>query len=398
MIKIDYTMKAKVNLHSGSDSNLGTTKNLRRQKIMLQNQIIIKAGFEEKERMNVIVNILLAIHKSIDWDKIKGKRLMKIWDEWHSKLLKSASTPDKYFFFSMLCNIWDVRSVKEEYIENVTEILDQITSEELLETVRSKSHYIILKLRTKSKEKLFVKSKINSDKKINEKFIKTFEMIPCISGNSIRGSMRRIAMYDFVKRVGIKKLDKDTYHMLFTGGVLNQSSMYEDLDKREKLITYCPLIGVFGSAIGNMTIEGQMAVSFAYPKCVELGTGSKSFWENLDVVFGTRLDSSKSENQIEVSGDHDAPDQMKYEYEVFSPNTEFKQSFRMRTIDELNVSAFWHMIKLWKENPQVGGMWSTGAADVDLSEIKVPENAEKLYTDYLNDNKDEIRKFLNYDK
>lgn len=91
------------------------------------------------------------------------------------------------------------------------------------------------------------------------------------SGNSVRGIMRRLVMYDYVKRCGIQKMSKSNYHMLFTGGVLNESTMYEDLDKRERLIDLCPMLGVFGAAIGNMTIEGSMSVGMVYPECREIG-------------------------------------------------------------------------------------------------------------------------------
>ena len=184
--------------------------------------------------------------------------------------------------------------------------------------------------------------------------------------------------------------------MLFTGGALNDSTMYEDLAKREKLIELCPMLGVFGAAIGNMTIEGTMSVGLAYPQCRELGTGEKSYWEFLDLVFQTRLDSSKTEKEVEIEKDEKrgAPDQMKYEYEVFAPGTPFTHSFRMLKIDPIQVSAFWHALTLLKANPFIGGMWAIGNAECDFSALEIPENANEAYLKYLADNGAKAREHI----
>jgi len=394
MIKIDYTFTTKTPLHTGSDKDYGTAKTLRRQKIILQEPIRVKSEFaDEDERNEAIVSILLGVHKSIDFDGVKGRRMLGIWDEWFSKILKASTMSTKAAFIGSLCEGWGVRAIKDD---DVLAIINRISAEELIETARSSAHYLTLMLRTRSKEKGQPSIFSGGQRKPGE-FVKTYEMLPMISGNSIRGILRRLVMHDYLVRTGITKLSKSNYHMLFTGGILNDSTMYEDLDKRKQLIDLCPMLGVFGAAIGNMTIEGSMSVGMAYPQCRELGTSEKSYWEYLDVIFQTRLDSSKTEKDIEIEGDdkRTAPDQMKYEYEVFAPGTPFSHAFRMLEMDPVWVSAFWQAIKLLKANPFIGGMWAIGNAECDLSQLIVPEGAEQLYLDYLEQHKAEAVAFFN---
>ena len=385
MIKIDYTFYAKTPIHTGSDENLGTMKSLRRQKLVLLEPKQYESQYDDKRRIDAIVELLYVIHKAINWDAIKRRRRMGIWDEQYSKLLKAATAANKYQFLETLCRNWDIRSLKSDTVLDILESLNDI---ELLDTVRSETQYLILRLRRRTKDKQGSPLFDNVRAETGYKYVKTWEQIPCISGNSIRGVLRRLLMRDFCSRVGIKKMSKDMYHILFTGGMLTDSTRYEDVDRRERLIDLCPPLGVLGAAIGNMTIQGLLSVGIAYPHCRELGTGDQSYWEYLETVFQTRRDSSKEEKEIEIEGDSENPAQMKYEYEVFAPGTPFVHGFRMADFDELSRSCFWHMIELFKENPIVGGLQAVGNALVDLHEL--PSSSGQEYVDYINKNRAEI--------
>lgn len=393
MIKIDYNFSAKTPLHTGSDENMGTLKSLRRQKFSVEKKQI-KSKLNHKERVEAIVEILIAVHKSIDFDKIKGKRLMGIWEEWHSKLLAAATTSDKYKFFDKLSKSWGIRHVRG--YDKIIIAMENICDEEILQTIREESSYVIIKLIERSKKTDADAPLFNFAFKKDEELFdfesKSVE-IPCISGNSIRGVMRRLAMSDFINTCNIKKMSKSDYHMLFTGGSINQGTIYENIDLRNEMFDNCPMLYVFGSAIGNMTIDGSMSVSFAYPICKEMDNGGESFWENLDIIFQTRRDDSKQENQIKLDTDaSDAPQQMKYEYEVFIPGTEFTHAFRMREGNDMAVSAFWRTMKLFKENPYVGGMFATGSSEIDLSELKIEGN-DRMYVEYLKEKEETIKEY-----
>ncbi|MDD4972576.1 MAG: RAMP superfamily CRISPR-associated protein [Paludibacter sp.] len=386
MIKIDYQFTTTTPLHTGSDQDAGIMKTLRRQKIAIDQPIIFDTQFTDQARREAIVSILYAIYKSIDWDKIDQNRLRGLWDEMYSKVVKSSGCKNRYEFFNTLCSAWNIRSV---YDDSILETLDKLTDAEFFETIRNETHYLVLRLRQRTKQKDNEPSLFEQPKTEMNKYTKTYEMVPCISGNSIRGALRRLVMYDFCKIVGIKKADKDIYHQWFTGGILNDSTQYEDIELRERLLRLNPMLGVFGSAIGKQTIEGMISVGFAYPVCSEIGTGENSYWEYLDTVFQTRLDSSKTEKQIEIEGKHENPDQMKYEYEVFAKGTKFTHGFRMLDFDDLSVSAFWHVIKLFKQNPIVCGMWARGNAEIDLSEL--PDGDDSLYLNHIAEKAEEIR-------
>jgi CRISPR/Cas system CMR subunit Cmr4 (Cas7 group RAMP superfamily) len=384
MIKINYKFEALTPLHTGSDQDAGIMKTLRRQKIAID-PVYFESNYTDSQRIDAIVSILYAVHKSLDWAGMNNSRKIHIWDECYSKILKASATRTRFQFFNSLCAGWGIRSVLDD---SVIETLESLNDAEFFDVVRNETHYLVLKLRQKSRDKgeidLFAKP--SSEK---QKYVKTYEMVPCISGNSIRGALRRLAMYDYCKLVGIEKLKKETYHQWFTGGMLNDSTQYEDVEKREKMIELNPMLAVFGSAIGNMTIESLMSVGHAYPCCVEVGTGETSYWEILDTIFQTRLDNSKTEKQIEIEGEKaEAPTQMKYEYEVFAQGTEFSHGFRMLDFHELSVSTFWHVIRLFKENPIICGMWARGNAEIDLSSLESGDDS--LYLSHIEANKESI--------
>jgi uncharacterized protein YerC len=393
MIKIDYEFIAKTPIHTGSDVSSGIIKTLRKQKIMID-PVEIKTTFaNQEERITCLVEILLHIFKSIDFDKIKGQRLMKIWDEFHNKIKHAAGAKTRFQFLQIICEQFGIESLKENL--DVIKIIDRFNDDEFFETIRTESHYLVLKTRSESKRKNKELTLFETSPEEKEPYKKIYEYIPCISGNSIRGVMRRLVMYDFIEKCGIEKIDKSLYHMLFTGGILNESTQYENIEQRESLIAMCPAIGVFGSAIGNMTIEGMLSVGMAYPKCIELGTGIESFWSYLDTIFQTRHDSSKTEKRIDI-GEKDFEEiiQMKYMYEVFTTGTIFTHGFRMQDFNKLSVSCFWHSLRLLKENNMIGGMASVGNAEIDLSNLEIPEDEGKLYVDYLEENKIKIKDFF----
>jgi hypothetical protein len=226
------------------------------------------------------------------------------------------------------------------------------------------------------------------------KFSKHFDNVPFVAGNSIRGLMRRLAMRDFCKLAGIDKLEKTIYHQLFTGGTITDSTGFEDIEKREEYIKMCPMIGLFGSAIGNMTIQGELKVGGARLRCKENGTGSKSYWELTQLSFGTRLDSSKTEKDLEITAVQGGEkNQMKYEYEVFIKGAKFDSVFAVTTDDELIVSAFWHAVKLLKDFGYILGNSARDSGMVDI-DIEIKKTANKKYLEYIEENKSKIKSYF----
>lgn len=396
MIKVIYGFTTVGPLHTGSDINAGTLRSLRRQKTILTEPKQYISFLNNEQRQDAVLRIALGIWQAIDFEQIKGRRLMGIWNEFRNKLLAAARASNKYDFLEILCRSWGIESITNL---EVLAAIDALSDDELIDSVRNESMYIVLRMRAlkeAAKEKQEKTGELSFDlvpladgeetvitRKVDE--------IPCISGNSIRGKMRRLIMHDFCLNVGLEKLNKRVYHTLFTGGFLDQSTKNEDLDKMERFCSMCPALGLLGAAIGNMTIEGEMKVGWAYPICKERGTGERSYWEYLDTVFQTRHDSSKTEKQIELTGEAQTQ-QMKYEYEVFADGTPFEHRIVCTSFDPLIIASFWQTLRLFEASPYLGGMGSVGNGEIKPSwELK--KNGEQLYLDYLKENKSEIKEF-----
>jgi len=405
MIRINYQFRTVGPLHTGSDVKSGTLLTLRRQKCMLPEGAAYETRLTDEQRRDAVVHILLGVWYAIDWDSIKGKRLMGIWDEFSHKLQAAGRARNRHQFLQKLCQTWGISSLRNR---NVITALDALTDFDLLDTVRDESQYLVLKLRA-------VKDAAKEQQ--DETGLLTFDlppivpgeprivrrdddMIPCISGNSFRGYLRDLVMYDFLERAGIGRIDKRAYHCLFSGGTIDQSNAYEDIGRQEAFVAHCPMLGVLGAAIGDGTIEGEFKSGFAYPLCRERGTAENSYWEYLDTVFQTRMDTSKRERKVDFFDVDDlngkdkkeSTVQMKYEFEVFADGTPFEHRIACTSANPLILSAFWHMLELFRAAPYIGGKGAAGAGEIDLSGLEIGGSGEE-YRAYVRDNAKKIREF-----
>ena len=394
MIRIAYSFKTLSPFHTGSDISAGTLKSLRRQTCIVEPERI-ETMLTEQQRRDAVVLVHLGIWNAIDTSGIKGKRLMGIWDEFYNKIVAAARAQDKYQYLETLCRAWGIQSMKDT---RANEAFDLLTDFELLHTVRNETMYVCVKTRALKD----IEKATDGEKSIGIKVYPDTEAtiitnvrsdIPCISGNAFRGRLRRYMMRDFFKMVGIESIDKRVYHTLFSGGFLDQATGFEDIEKINQFITNCPAVGLFGSAVGNMTIEGDLQMGWADPICKERGTGPESYWSFIDTIFQTKHDSSKTEKEIEITEEAEGnPQQMKYEYEAFAVGTEFEHRMACVSENELMLSAFSRMIRLFKESPFIGGMASVGNGELDLSSLETP-GSDDMYLGHLDENKSEIKEF-----
>lgn len=444
MLKVPYVITALQPIHTGSDQNAGTERQLRRRKIAIKNQIDIVSNFiNENERRLAILKVLTAIWESIDFESISGQRMMGIWSEFTSKVLASTGVRTRQQFLNKICEKFDIRTLKDTRIIGVIDKFDDV---EFLQTIRDELQYIVLLLR-KDREVLkaqrreeFEKKKleqkeskkdkqmldmfdglidetieqeeqVKTDEVIEEEqkeieeqnigknliFKKAFDYVPYVSGNGIRGLLRRLIMKDFCEQVGITAIEKSTYHQLFTGGNITDSTGKEDIGHREEFIRMCPPIGLLGSAIGNQTIEGELKVSGLDLHCLENNNGDSSYWEFLYTVFGTRLDSSKTETHIFITENelrkNASADQMIYQYETFIKGSQFDGLFTVTSNKSLIISAFWRLIEVLKENNYICGRSAVDNGLIDIN-IEVPKDGSKEYIDYLQENKEAIYSYF----
>lgn len=407
MKTIKHTMVTTGPLHHGSDKKAGTLKQFRRLRVAspVGKEIKIQA-FPLSLRREIVAYILYRVYKSIDFKSMSNQRSKERWSEWQHKLWAALSSRNKIEFIERICRAWEIDTIStfsnldsdgQDFV--ILECLHQIDDNEFLQTIRDESQWLTLRVKQmKEMEKAgLLLSPLPFRPMEKVEMIVDSNDIPCVSGNSIRGKIRDLVMYDFIERTGIEIMDKPIYHILLSGGALNDSTQYEDIDLRLKLINMCPMLDLLGAAIGKMTIDGRLNVSFAFPECVELGTGGRSFWNLLDIVFQTRSDDSKQEREIELRENGDGePQQMMYQYEVLIPGTRLNHGFMLKHCDELTESCFYNALQAFCDYPYIGGMAATGSGLVNVDELKsqIDETKLKLYRDYLEKNKKEIKAYF----
>lgn len=396
MKRINYSFVAKTPVFTGSDENNGTVRNLRREKRLLPERITIQSQFKDrKSRQTAALNILYSVYKCIDNALKSGN--YGYYDAFANKAKAATQCPDKYVFLNQLCESCGVTTITDRYSDVVMQMVELFEDSELLEVVRNEHQFLMLRLReaVSQKEEYQMTTEDLTGNSIFS-FTKSFDKIPYIGGNSIRGLMRRLLMYDFCVQLDIDSLTKETYHKLFTGGTLSDSTGVEDMAMRRGITALCPPIALLGSAVGNQTIEGALKVVGARLRCLENGTGDVSFWELIETQFGTRLDSEKQETKLQLIGSNDKPKsgkgkdvstQMKYEYECFITGSEFDASFVIDTHSPLIESCFYRALELLRDYGFVGGNSARDSGSIDIL-IDIPTDGSKLYLNYLAENRE----------
>jgi len=228
------------------------------------------------------------------------------------------------------------------------------------------------------------------------------EEIPIISGNAIRGVLRRLIMKDLLDQIGYKinlskKEGQKLYHSLFAGGVLEtveEGSGTIDIELKREIIELLPPVRLFGLAIKNQMIEGKLKVGHALPICVELKnflpediTPKVSIYDMLTTIFQTRKDDLRVEKE-----DNEQAVQMLIEYEVFAPGTQFYHEIKVEDPDEIDLSCLARCIELWKQKPFIGGKSSIGFGELEIN-YNIEHDSIK-YLEFVKKNAKEICKLL----
>ncbi|MFI3211116.1 MAG: hypothetical protein R3Y64_08755 [Peptostreptococcaceae bacterium] len=226
--------------------------------------------------------------------------------------------------------------------------------------------------------------------------------IPVLTGNALRGTLRRLAMEDFLIKVGldVEKISKDLYHTLFSGGALTTGSRYYEVGEIKEFRKNCPMMALFGCALGSQMPEGKLKVGISIPICTETQEFTDvqtdlSIYDLLEENFYTRHDTSKLIKDIidYPSKKDDKVTQMKYEQEQLIAGTELKTFFVVETTSDIEKSALCALIDLFKANPFIGGKSGTGHGNILVTTDELDMDSS-LYYDYLEKYKEEIVKFI----
>ncbi|MDD3984111.1 MAG: hypothetical protein WC119_07395 [Synergistaceae bacterium] len=245
----------------------------------------------------------------------------------------------------------------------------------------------------------------------NEKTLRTLtynlptgpEEVPVISGNAIRGTLRRLIMADLIEQVGFQPTDAKgqvrLYHSLFAGGTLEQvaekDSGYIDLARKSQIRAVLPPLALLGTAIRNQMLEGKLDVAYAVPRANELAAFLRPD-PPITAVLGDLQKQTFNTRRDEMAADAKAnggsSSQMLHTWWYIPPGTVFQHGFTLTNPSVVEAACLGRMIDLWRMRPRLGAKAGTGNAEVRLDYSDVPDPVP--YLKFLEDNKANILKML----
>lgn len=243
-----------------------------------------------------------------------------------------------------------------------------------------------------NREKMMISSKAGITKVIE---------VPVISGNSLRGVLRRRAGYKFLELIGIKKetLAEGLQHALFSGGMLKKGAEGGIIDTSfiSKVRQNVPYLSLFGTVLSQQMIQSKLDVGQLVPiSCQTKGrTGIDSeisIYSLLDERAATRRDDMEDKTKGTQDSD-EQKQQMRYTHEVLVAGTEFYHYFTLKSCNEIERGAFWSTIADFCKYPKIGGLGCRGFGMVQLN-YEINDARAQKYEAWVLENKGQISKYL----
>jgi len=238
--------------------------------------------------------------------------------------------------------------------------------------------------------------------------------VPIVSGNQVRGRLRRLISKDFLELAGYQldldqKKHQKLYHTLFAGGVLTaveeEESGVVDLNLKARIVKYILPIRLFGASYANQMVEGRVLIGHLLPVCRELKEYTSidsdvSFYQLITRMFQTRRDELRipvKKKKSEGEEEEEAV-QMIVEYECFAPGTRFYHEIVLETTrdsEELDLSTLYRAIELWMQKPFIGGKSSIGFGKLRIEYEWPKQTDSSAYIQFIEKSKSEIASTLN---
>ena len=227
--------------------------------------------------------------------------------------------------------------------------------------------------------------------------------VPVISGNAVRGVMRRNIMRELLDRSGVTRASMDAalegksmrgwdrlYAALAQGGTIEEMEKVVSPSEIRERRAALPPLSLFGAALYSSLLSGQMSIGFAWPVCRETVAAGIVVTDIPEVEL-QRADDLISDtglvrhvNREEADTLESGVTPMPYTIEVLATGTELQSSINLTPqVTEIEFSCLCHAIKSLRF---IGGKSATGfgevrvSSDVDLD--------DKLYLEWL-DHRDE---------
>lgn len=232
-------------------------------------------------------------------------------------------------------------------------------------------------------------------------------LIPVVSGNSIRGLMRRLGGKSFLKQLDLDqaRISPKWHYLLFSGGSLEEGggkgkrrSNNDGPSKAaritmEELRKKIPLVSLFGCSYQNQILQGKVIVDFLIPYVDEIAElygkpkpGIRA-GEITDWLFYTRQDDLEQE---EKTFDH----QMIYKVEYIIPGIEFIHSFTLMGTNQVETALFLHLLDELRSFGHIGGKIAQGHGTAEFNYAVSGSLSSEPYFDYIRNNRETISQFL----
>jgi hypothetical protein len=225
--------------------------------------------------------------------------------------------------------------------------------------------------------------------------------VPYISGNSVRGRLRRLIMSDLCDLVGYTFANEHVWHAFFGGGQLQAvgPSGVVDVGMRKEITRLIPPVALWGFSLGNQVLESKLVVFDMDVLCDEMrpyvpdkykNLCTSSFNQCVSNVMFTRRDDKQSGR---VKDDDDPAIQMKVEVQVLVTGTRFYHGFIVRRDPSpIEVSCLHRAIVLWRDIPNIGGKSGSGFGRLDLAYEGTID--DRPYLDFITASKEAIVAYL----
>jgi hypothetical protein len=195
-------------------------------------------------------------------------------------------------------------------------------------------------------------------------------LVPVISGNSLRGVLRRAGELLLRDAVGYHgQLPLAAAHALRAGGSLAKVSGEPLSGSRLQLLRdLVPQVGVFGCAAGGRIIDGCLQVGKLMPHVAEcahlipVAVPVRPAADATQLETFIRRDDTAFHDSCVPPGDQDEADSqlMMYRVETFPAGTRFAAWLRLVRATPLETAFFGEVLAGFQEHGRIGGRAGTG--------------------------------------
>lgn len=200
----------------------------------------------------------------------------------------------------------------------------------------------------------------------------TVEDVPVLSGNMLRGILRRLSADLWWEALGRPRLSMAVVNAIWSGGALAKSTTDPLSTVRlQQVREVCPVVGLFGAAGGGRIVEGTVQVGKAVPVCRETASllrvpsdGLLSLWDLTQIEYFSKAPGGPPDA---VDGEVGELSPMRFGVESFITGSRFLWDVSTAWASPVELSLWCDTLAAFCERGQVGGMSASGFGHVDVS-------------------------------